>query len=573
MGKISEIFKSVRVIILLVFILLAIIAIHPSPDSDGIAIRGIIKNSAAEYAGMKAPKPTASPMSKEILLSIDNMPMNSINDYEAYIKKFRINDSVSVRTNRGVYKLTVLPEIEIIRLNENETKIVNETYWINETIDDEIKLVNKTREKAISVPKTKEKIIGTADTGIRVQDAPKNNIRKGLDLQGGTRVLLKPETNMDDDSMEVLLANMKERLNVFGLSDVTVRKTKDLRGNQYILVEIAGANEEEVKDLLAKQGKFEAKIGDDVAFVGGKGLTYVCRSADCSGIDPYSPCGLAADNTNVCRFRFAITLSPESAKKQAELTSVLEVLPGEGEGYLSKQLDLYLDNELVDSLNVGADLKGRDVTDIAITGSGSGQTREAAMLDALNNMKRLQTILITGSLPVKLDIIKTDAISPVLGDEFVKNALFIGALAIFAVAGVIFVRYRRFIVSVPIIITMACEVILLLGLAALIGWNLDIAAIAGIIIATGTGANDQIVIADEIMKEHSVALSWTERIKRAFYIIFGAYLTTVVAMLPLIGAGAGLLKGFAFVTIAGVSFGVFITRPAFAAVIEILIKE
>jgi len=44
-------------------------------------------------------------------------------------------------------------------------------------------------------------------------------------------------------------------------------------------------------------------------------------------------------------------------------------------------------------------------------------------------------------------------------------------------------------------------------------------------------------------------------------------------MIPLLSAGAGLLKGFALTTIAGVSFGVFVTRPAFAAMVEVLFKE
>ena len=61
-------------------------------------------------------------------------------------------------------------------------------------------------------------------------------------------------------------------------------------------------------------------------------------------------------------------------------------------------------------------------------------------------------------------------------------------------------------------------------------------------------------------------------IKMAFFIIMGAYFTTVVAMLPLLFAGAGLLKGFALTTIAGVSIGVFITRPAYAAMVEKLLK-
>jgi len=41
----------------------------------------------------------------------------------------------------------------------------------------------------------------------------------------------------------------------------------------------------------------------------------------------------------------------------------------------------------------------------------------------------------------------------------------------------------------------------------------------------------------------------------------------------LLNAGAGLLKGFAITTIIGVSVGVFITRPAFAKMIEIITNQ
>ena len=53
--------------------------------------------------------------------------------------------------------------------------------------------------------------------------------------------------------------NLKRRLNIYGLSDILVRKQKDLSGNLFLLIEVAGANEDEVKNLIAGQGKFEAK--------------------------------------------------------------------------------------------------------------------------------------------------------------------------------------------------------------------------------------------------------------------------------------------------------------------------
>jgi preprotein translocase subunit SecD len=572
--KLKKIFSNVRVLILIAFLAMAIVAINPHPFAKGVAIRSVLTNSSASLAGIQPPKPTSTPMSRERITAINNQPINTVEDYYDFVNNLQINQSIQIKTNKGLYRLTVRENTETIELNETIEKEIEETVTVNETINGTITEVNKTIEKIVEVPKTETISLGVEDIGLRVYEAPKSNIRKGLDLQGGTRVLLQPEEKLDKQDLEMLMENMKQRLNVYGLSDLTIRSAGDLSGKEYVVVEIAGANEEEIRDLLAKQGKFEAKIGDETVFVGGKDITYVCKSATCAGIDPNTGCNQIQGQW-FCRFRFSITLSPQAAERQAELTKNLEVVKEDEQGeYLSEQLVLFLDDSEVDRLNIGADLKGRAVTDIQISGSGSGASQQEAIFDSLNNMKRLQTILITGSLPVKMDIVKIDAISPVLGEEFVKNAILLGLMALGSVLVVIFLRYRKLKVAIPLVIISTLELIILLGIAALIGWNLDLAAIAGIIIAIGTGVDHQIVITDETLKgETRMIFNWKERIKSAFFIIMGAYFTTVVAMIPLIFAGAGLLKGFAITTIIGVSIGVFISRPVYARLIEILLKE
>lgn len=569
MVKIKQLLKNWRVIILLIALLLAIVAIHPAPTVDGVTIRSVVKNSSASNAGIVSPKPTAPPLSKERVIAINNIPIHNIDDYFNIVSGLEPNITIQVKTTKRLYRLITKYQTETIKLNETETvSYVEEIY--NETLN---KTVNITKTE--EVQKTIIKILSneSVDLGLRIYNAPKTNIRKGLDLEGGTRVLLQPEKKLSKDDMDILVSNMKQRLNVYGISDVVIREAGDLSGNQYILIEIAGANEEEVKELLAKQGKFEAKIGEDVVFRGDRDIRYVCRSAECSGIDPQRGCNQDSDGRWFCTFRFSISLSPESAQRQADLTKDLDVITEGNFDYLSKKLDLYLDDALVDSLNIGSDLKGRAVTDIAISGPGTGATQQEAVFDSLKSMKRLQTILITGSLPVKIDIVKTDSISPILGGEFVRNAIIMALFAIVAVTLIIVIRYRKIQIAIPIMITSLSEVIIILGVAALIGWNLDLAAIAGIIIAVGTGVDHQIIITDETLKGQIQAYSLLQRIKRAFFIIMAAYFTTMVAMIPLLFAGAGLLKGFALTTMIGISAGVFITRPAFAAMIGFVLRE
>ncbi len=578
MSKIKQLFTNWRIILLIIFLIFAVISIRPNPLNEGVAIKAVMKNSSAALAGIESPKPGLSPMSHEVILAMNNRPIKTVADYYAFVEELDVNRTVTIKTDKKSYTLMTKGDYKVEELNETEQKIVQEVIKVNETKGNETILVNKTINKTITVPKTKKIFIGMQNIGLSVMQAPTTNIRKGLDLQGGTRVLLQPAETIDDDMMNTIIDNLKERLNVYGLTDVAVKEIRDKpkllgEGNRYILVEIAGATEEEVKDLLAKQGKFEAKIGETTVFRGGEDITYVCRTAECSGIDPNRGCG-KVEGGMACSFMFSISLTPEAAQKQADATRDLTIEKTEQGEYLSEPLQLFLDDKKVDQLNIAADLQGRAVTEIAISGSGAGTSEQEAMITALSEMKRLQTILITGSLPVKLNIVKTDNISPMLGMQFLKNAIFVGIIAILAVAIIIAVRYRHLKVAASMIVVSVSEVVLLLGFAALVGWNMDLASIAGIIIAVGTGVDDQIIITDETLKkEEGYFGGWAQKLKRAFFIIMAAYITTTVAMIPLIFAGAGLLKGFALTTIAGITIGVFITRPAFASMIKILVGE
>ncbi len=188
-------------------------------------------------------------------------------------------------------------------------------------------------------------------------------------------------------------------------------------------------------------------------------------------------------------------------------------------------------------------------------------------------MKEFQTLLITGSLPVHLDVAKIDIVSPTLGENFFQSTLLALVISLVAIATFLMIRYRNWKIAVPIWITGVSELVIILGFAAAIRWNLDLAALAGILAAIGTGVDHQIVITDEVLSgAKDVSANWKKKISRAFFIIFAAYFTTLVALIPLGWIGTGLLKGFALTTIVGISIGVFITRPAYAKIIEILMK-
>ncbi len=567
MRKLKKMLKDWRILLVLVMLLLVLFIIHPTMHY-GATIRSVKTNSSAYEAGLRGPSPVQLPVFRERIIAINGEPIKNAGDYYKAISHLTPNTTLLIQTNLGNYKVYVKPRILKIPTNQTINKTVSQSI-LNKTTNKTIK-VNKT----IEVKKYLNVINGTEDLGIKVYTSPKNDIKLGLDLQGGTRVILEPERKVSQEVFANLIDTLNQRLNVYGLSDVVVRQASDLSGNRYIIVEVAGVNEEDVANLVEKQGNFEAKINNITVFEGGKDIKYVCMSAECSGISPREPPYRGKDGNWYARFSFSIKTSEEAANRQANATKNLRVIHEGGQDYLDKNIDFYLDGKKVDSLRIGADLKGLPTTDIMISGSGSGATREEAIEDALKNMKRLQTILKVGSLPVKLQVVAKDNISPTLGKSFLNNSLFIGLAAIIAIILVLVIFYHRWDLITPIVITALCEVIITVGLLTFIGWNLDMAAIAGLIAAIGSGVDQQVVITDEILSgESRRAFTWKQKLGNAFKIITGSYLTTLFAMLPLLFAGAGLLRGFALTTIVGSTVGVLITRPAYASVAEILLKS
>jgi preprotein translocase subunit SecD len=558
--------KNIRIMVLVLALILAIAAINPRPWQDGVTIRNVEKDSAAALAGIASANPETRPVLRERITAINSIPIEDEQDYVEYTKALPPNTSVRVETNKKTYVLTTKPHYNTTILPEVERVAVTREQFNNITNAFENVTENVTRNKTVST------IVGTEPLGITVYNAPKTNIRFGLDISGGARVLLEPEREVTQEELTIIIDTITERLNIYGVSDIVVRPVSDLSGKQFVLVEVAGASERDVRELVLRQGKFEAKIGDQLAYAG-RDITYVCRSPDCAQV---VQCQQFTEGY-MCQFQFEVTMTPEAAERQASITRNLAVIPGPtGKSYLEKPIDLYLDDQLTDTLQIGAELKGSTVTTISISGSGTGATQRAAQEDALSSMKQLQTILVSGSLPVKMNVVKVDSISSELGDEFIKNALFVGMLAFLAVTIIMVVRYRNLKISVPVMITLISEVLIILGIAAALGWNMDLAGIAGILIAIGTGVDDQIVIADETIgeqKRRKDNINWKDQMKKAFFIIMAAYFTALAAMIPLWWAGAGLVRGFAITTIIGITAGVLITRPAFAVIMENLEKE
>jgi preprotein translocase subunit SecD len=193
----------------------------------------------------------------------------------------------------------------------------------------------------------------------------------------------------------------------------------------------------------------------------------------------------------------------------------------------------------------------------------------------IETARDLELDLKAGRLAAPLDFENSESrtLSPALADRFKTNSLIVGILAVIAVSLVVYWRYRRPEVAAPMVVTAMSEVYLLLGFVAFVQYPLNLSHIAGFIAVIGTGVDDLVIIADEILQQGDVATGrvFQSRFRKAFWVIGAAAATTIVAMSPLTVLALGDLSGFAIITIVGVLIGVFITRPAYGDILRNLV--
>jgi len=499
--------------------------------------------------------------------------------------------------------------------------------------------------------------------GLNVINLDRTNLDLGLDLKGGTRIILKPkDENVSEETLEQVIGTLQTRANLFGLKEMNFFPVKG-SDTFYVQVEAAGVGSDVVDNLLSTQGNFEARIlkpvsltdkilqlgskkydvtvNDDSIEIEGKPLrindTFILDDIEMEYVNKtteklwFSAKVYDGDDVELVytdpqrsgimprgsffEFYFAVLISEDGAKRFADITTGIpkRLDINTGEEYLDSKIILYLDGEVVSDLNIGASLGGNIVQTPQI--QGSREERSGAVEEKL----RLQTILRSGALPTELEKASVDIISPTLGTGFFSSAIYAVLFAGIAVFIIVFVRYRNIKIALPIAFIGLSEALIILGIASLndviiwsvvllvnmlivifawlrkyeldiyawigallipilgmVSWTIDLAAIGGIIAAIGTGVDHQVIIADETLRKKfglKEIFTLKDKIKRAFFIIFGAAATTIIAMIPLMLLGIGMVRGFAITTIIGILVGVLITRPAYASIIERLIKD
>ncbi|HWQ19227.1 MAG TPA: preprotein translocase subunit SecD, partial [Methanotrichaceae archaeon] len=364
------------------------------------------------------------------------------------------------------------------------------------------------------------------------------------------------------DTVDETKKVLDQKLNRLGMQDIKVRVV----GNQFILIDLAGMDVSTAQDIVGKPGKFEIRIQTQNNETEHVLYGDAIESVDIPRADRGSMAGVP------------FTLSEDGAS----ILQKAAIDVGATKNPKAHELSMYLDKDQIFSAPLAPELassiaKAPMRNLVAEVGSG-----DAGILKA----KELYIHLKEGALPVNVKVIGSGQVTAALGSQFKTQIVIAGILALLAVAGMIYWRYRVRRIVFPLVFTSVSEVIMILGIWAGLGWQLDLAGIAGIITVIGTGVDQLVIITDRLISgatslpgksEGKYAVSGSklhaQRIMEILGIIMGAAATTVAGMLPLLRMGFGSLTAFALTVIIGVFIGVGIARPAYASIADYILAD
>ena len=360
-----------------------------------------------------------------------------------------------------------------------------------------------------------------------------HSIKQGLDLQGGTHVVLEaidtPEAPVNDDAVNRVVKIIERRVNELGLTEPIIQR----EGSRRIIVELPGVKDpEKAIEMLGKTAMLEFKDEAGVTALNGTDLKDAHAQIDQA-------------NKNLVALEF----TEEGAQKFADLTTK----------NIGKKIAVLLDKKVLTNPTVNEPITGGKAV---ITGS---QTIEEA--------QNLAILMRSGSLPVKVVIVETRTVGPTLGQDSKDKSEFafmvgIGAIIIFMLA---FYRLSGLIANV----SLALYVLMLLFSLKLLDATLTLPGIAGIILSMGMAVDANVLIFERFKEEFrngkTLRNAMDSGFSRAFATILDSNVTTIIAAVVLFFLGSGPIKGFAITLGLGIVLSMFTAITVTQYLLKLLI--
>ena len=432
--------------------------------------------------------------------------------------------------------------------------------------------------KGIKMP-----FISLAGGAIQGNTLERRAMRLGLDLRGGTRIVLEADTsNAPDvklsDALDAATRIIERRVNAFGVAESEIQT----QGSNRLAVQLPGIDPEKARDLVGRTALLEFREAKQDP----TGSVMVCQGTvsfsppGCDGTETPVPLqGLNSQTFEQVIWVPARAVGSDGTEKDltgrylkpstfvgGDPVTGLPLLNFEmtGEGSkLLEQISSRLVNYPMAFFLDGQPIRGQDSrliapivrSTISSKGTISGLTAEDGRL--------LSVQLNAGAFPVPLIVVQQEEVDATLGDDSVKASVIAGEVAILIVMLFMIVYYR-----LPgVLASLALVVYTSATLMIFKMWpvTLTLAGIAAFVLSIGMAVDANILIFERVKEELRLGRSLVAAIdagfSRAWSSIRDSNVSTLITCVILFWFGdqfgASLVKGFALTLAVGVLISMF----------------
>ena len=394
----------------------------------------------------------------------------------------------------------------------------------------------------------------------------KRGIQLGLDLQGGVHIVYQADLSSiepDDwgSAMDGAAAILQNRVNPLGVTEPVIQ----IQGNDRIMLELPGLSISDVeKERLARvdilefgelttdneTAKWEAEYWDrdTMTVILGK---WKPATANISGEEEALTSRYFKTNTQVGRDELrGIELHFEWDEEGSQLSEEIT------ERLIDKPMAIFDGDE---------PLEGEDGMLIAPYVESTITGRGVITGLSLNDATLLSRQLNFGRLPVPLEIIYDQTVSPILGSDFVGMSVRAGLIGIIIVMAFMIFYYRLsgLLASLALIFY---GVLVLAVFKLWPGFTLTLAGMGGFILSIGMAVDANVLIfermKEEIRAERTLGSAIEAGFNRAWTAIRDGNVTTLIVCIILFWLGSSIVasapvQGFALTLAIGVVVSMF----------------
>jgi preprotein translocase subunit SecD len=349
----------------------------------------------------------------------------------------------------------------------------------------------------------------------------KERINLGLDLRGGLHVVMeaqeKPGQKITQDTIQKSIGILRQRVDQLGVTEPIIQG----EGNSRVIVELPGVEDPEAAaDFIGQTAELEFKDENGNVILSGANL----KEAKAE-LDPQT--GEAQ-------------VSLEFDKEGAEKFRVFSAQN------IGKPMGIYLDDQMFSNPTIREEIP-------------NGMARISGGFETLKDAEDTAVLLRSGALPVSLSIEEKRTVGPTLGSDSLAKSLRAGIIGIIMIL-IFMVGYYR-VPGLVAAVSLVLYTCIVLWAMVLLKATLTLPGIAGFILSIGMAVDANIIIyerlKDELRHGKTLKAAIEAGFGRAFWTIFDANITTLIAAGVLMFFGTGPIKGFAVTLSIGIISSMF----------------